>query len=294
MDFAQPASLSIVCLMILSQTLILVKGIPASSLSYNYRTVVERRQFWRVITALFCHIDRSEPWKGTVYIIVNVIGLQFSSMVETEKGSSEYLKGMYVIVLFSALGIIGHCYLISKVSVGVRRLQPLRNLVRSAWYIRGLSSVAVGMLAALPVVRIFWILPRFRVPTVMIPCIYISMVIFVLPRANIVSDFLAVFIGILYGLGYFSWFSNYFFYSLMAWTIVGFILNLKMTSGLAMSWIYIQGDNSWTDLNETPVRTEVVDGRVIFRRLPSPEPARDIANENDNNGDEEEGMRLVG
>ena len=60
--------------------------------------------------------------------------------------------------------------------------------------------------------------------------------------------------------GYFNWFSTYLFVSLLIWTLIGFILSLKLTTELPIPLIYIQDNEEGTDMNEIPVQTEIRNG----------------------------------
>mmetsp|Transcript_35772 Transcript_35772/g.57460 ORF Transcript_35772/g.57460 Transcript_35772/m.57460 type:complete len:261 (+) Transcript_35772:90-872(+) len=260
MDFAQPASLGLICLMILMQAIFTAKGVPASALSYNYRTVWDQWQPWRGLSAMVCHMDRARWWEGGLYMLANTLGLQFSSLLESQIGSLKYLKALYMIVILTVWTVILFCRGIIRISRGVRRMEQTRRLIRSPWQVRGLSCAIIGLLSMLPLVRPIYSVSGMHMSTLTFAALYISLVIWVMPRANLLVDIFAAGVGMLHGLGYFDWFSDYFFFSLVGWTAVAFILSIKMHSGLDIPWIFIETDNRWTDVVEAPVRTEFVDG----------------------------------
>eukprot|EP00466_Bigelowiella_natans_P016462 jgi/Bigna1/72269/fgenesh1_pg.19_\ len=337
MDFAQPASLGLICLMILMQAIFTAKGVPASALSYNYRiclfvetncphvftrmwqAVWDQWQPWRGLSAMVCHMDRARWWEGGLYMLANTLGLQFSSLLESQIGSLKYLKALYMIVILTVWTVILFCRGIIRISRGVRRMEQTRRLIRSPWQVRGLSCAIIGLLSMLPLVRPIYSVSGMHMSTLTFAALYISLVIWVMPRANLLVDIFAAGVGMLHGLvltnrnlfangegarrgvakkkGYFDWFSDYLFFSLVGWTAVAFILSIKMHSGLDIPWIFIETDNRWTDVVEAPVRTEFVDGRVEFHPLP---PEQNNSNRQEENNDllaedggDDEGIALL-
>jgi len=193
-------------------------------------------------------------------MLANTLGLQFSSLLESQIGSLKYLKALYMIVILTVWTVILFCRGIIRISRGVRRMEQTRRLIRSPWQVRGLSCAIIGLLSMLPLVRPIYSVSGMHMSTLTFAALYISLVIWVMPRANLLVDIFAAGVGMLHGLGYFDWFSDYFFFSLVGWTAVAFILSIKMHSGLDIPWIFIETDNRWTDVVEAPVRTEFVDG----------------------------------
>mmetsp|Transcript_23496 Transcript_23496/g.41571 ORF Transcript_23496/g.41571 Transcript_23496/m.41571 type:complete len:270 (-) Transcript_23496:652-1461(-) len=264
---AQPASLSLMGLIVLLQLALTLKRIPAKSVGYNYKSVVEGRQVWRAGCSPLCHNSDGPVWKGMIYAILNAAALLCSALMEAKIGSVKYLKGMYVFVVVSTAGVMFLSHALCKLAQVVRadrRLRAMRRQIRSQWYVCGLSSAICGILAALSIAE-----PDLemggdlKLPSVMILVGYVALSVWVMPRANMAPNILALGSGLLFGQDLLDWFlEDYFIVSMVCWSLVAFIVTLKLTTRLSIPCIYIEQNDQWTDIRERPVRTELVEGYV--------------------------------
>eukprot|EP00467_Chlorarachnion_reptans_P002870 CAMPEP_0114492196 /NCGR_PEP_ID=MMETSP0109-20121206/3418_1 /TAXON_ID=29199 /ORGANISM="Chlorarachnion reptans, Strain CCCM449" /LENGTH=295 /DNA_ID=CAMNT_0001669007 /DNA_START=40 /DNA_END=927 /DNA_ORIENTATION=- len=284
------ASLSLISVSVCVHVGLMVRRVPLSSVGYNYFTLVERRQAWRGVTAMLSHVDQDAHWKGVVHMVVNILGLLMASSYEYRVGAYEYLKAMFIVSFASTTNIAFCCYWIIRLSRSSRRLTRLRNNIRGSWYICGLSSGICGILSAASMK--YDLITEIQIPPFMMLLSYISLGMWFMPKANFAAYSSGMFFGIIGGLGGFEWITAYFFFSLIGWTLVLLIVSLKMTTRFPVPCIRIYTEDQWTELQESAVRTEIVDGQVVF--APEVQIEEDARNENmDAALVEDEQIRLV-
>mmetsp|Transcript_2384 Transcript_2384/g.4503 ORF Transcript_2384/g.4503 Transcript_2384/m.4503 type:complete len:312 (-) Transcript_2384:108-1043(-) len=272
-----PATLSLVGVIVLVQVVLTIKRIPLSSVGLNYQTAVQRKQAWRGVTAAFCHSDEDASWKGVVHMLINALALVSASLVENKIGSFEFAKSIYLLLLFSTGNILLVCSLVKVVSQLNPAFERFSDLVVSPWYVTGMSGAIWGLFVMMSILVPYY---EDTLPTLIIPVIYIVTVACFMPRANVFAIVSGGLFGTALAYGGFTWVSPYFFLSLLFWTLVGFVINLKMYSTLRLSCIRIETQEDWSNLREVPVPSEIVDGRVVFDETVS---ARDFTNVDEGN-----------
>ncbi|GAB5372980.1 hypothetical protein AAMO2058_001710900 [Amorphochlora amoebiformis] len=279
-ELVQPATLSVVGLILGVQAVLAIKRVPLSSVGLNYLAVADRLQAWRMLTSALTHVDHIFCWRAGAYVFVNVVGLLCSAYLESQIGPVEYLKGLYLIMVLSNLLVLGMCYVIERSTTRARltRLRVIREHIRSQWYICGMSSGVLGLLTAMmahdDTIQIFGKQMLSFFPVIG----YLPLAFLLAPRANLATNICGMPLGYMLGKGYFEWISRGFWFSLLFWTFVGFVINIKMRSRCHLPWIKIHTQHRWSDMNEVPVRTTILDGHVIFDERAMDRHARDVHN----------------
>lgn len=260
----QPATLILALLVPLVHVLLMLKGCRLSSLGYNYQSVVERGQAWRLATAGLCHLDERWWWIGVVHVSVNWAAIVLLGAVEAELGTITYVKGLVISLVGASACALLLCRGATRMSRLVGGFRRIAALARAAWWASGLSAGLLGLSMVLAIrlgeLRMF----GTSIPTYPMPYFYLVLVFWFMPRGNVVPTLLAMPIGVLFAGGAFVWVSNYLFFSMLGWAMVGVLISLKLNSNIPLGFIRIDDSGQWTELTERPVRTFMVDGRVRF------------------------------
>ena len=192
----------------------------ASFVSLSYKTVVNQREYWRVLFAWLTH-DEAMHWS------FNVLAIWAHRDLERYYGSWQYAK-----LTFLLFGLSNAIYLFI-----INRLT--RSSPESSSFLQGLQSLEclgyTGVILGWTVVQaslphyqvdpIIYLLGILPLPVDAAPVILLVIVQVLLWNSSVLNHMSGLISGYLLANGMFDWFTEYYYVCAMQWIVVAFILS---------------------------------------------------------------------
>lgn len=190
--------------------------------STSYHKVVNERQYYRIITATFCHLN-------FLHLVFNMGSLYTVGVLESALGSYYYFHRTILLIFLSEAIWMLITYVL------VKRFNMERFATSSAV---GYSGVIFGWMTILQLYQPSFAipLPGLNIPITFAPFISLVITQMLVPQASFLGHLSGIFAGYLIGFGLFDWFNGYWFFTSLAYAIAIVLLSLKANGNLS-SWL---------------------------------------------------------
>jgi membrane associated rhomboid family serine protease len=209
---AQPLTCAVVAVCTAVYAVMWNRRLGYEDVSTSYRRVVGERQFYRVVSATFCHLN-------LMHLVFNMYGLFTLGVVEAVRGSYYYLQYTVLLILLSEALFLGCVHVLAVTGLCGRRWPRLvdSSAVGYSGVLYGWMTLAQQASAsfAIPLPLVGISLPLSVAP-------FVSLVInqLLIPQASLLGHLGGLLAGLLVSWGGMDWFTSsaYWF-----WTTVGYV-----------------------------------------------------------------------
>ncbi|XP_062207750.1 RHOMBOID-like protein 13 [Phragmites australis] len=227
----KPASSSVIGICSLIWFFIQKRSIGYADVGLSYETVVEGGQYWRIITSAFSHIS-------VVHLVFNMSALWSLGVVEQlghiGLGVEYYLHYTLVLVVLSGLLVLGFYHMM------IQRFKV--EYFRRATAV-GYSCVVFGWMTILAAKQPSSKLNIFGVLSLPISFAPFESLIFtsiMVPQASFIGHFSGIIVGYSIAWGLIHGMNNYWAITMLGWIALVFVLSLKRTGSMELSFIEIE------------------------------------------------------
>lgn len=216
----------------------------------SYEKVVNKREWWRLITAAYTHL-------GILHLVFNMMATWNLSSLERAFGTLEFCKQLFVLVI----GQEALCTALYWVMIKRFRRSQYKKQEHA-----GYSGVIFGQFAIVAVVfQSPYAIMGIQVPAMLSPFVALFITQLILWRASFLCHLSGLIIGYLIAfsikLGTFGWFSDYLFYCAFSWFVIILLWSLKSTTSFPLPCIKIGS-------HAVAPRIRMVNGAVVHDPTP--------------------------
>ena len=229
-----PVSLVVIVVCIVVCYVLNKKAIPANLVADNPVQVLEKKEYWRIVTGAFSHYS-------LLHIFFNVSSLW--SLIDLERfvGSVNYMIYFTILLIFSSL---------------IDNFIRLKFMTDSNPYSVGISAVLFGLMTYMATINNYMTFFGFQIPWSAMPfisCIFTSVFI---PGASFIGHLSGIFAGYLISWHLFDWFTPKLYFNLLPWIVIFFALSYKRSH--RNQWM-------WLSISRTPPPTQTrMEGGVLI------------------------------
>jgi len=182
----------------------------------SFRKVVLERQFYRVITATFTHLN-------LLHLVFNMASLYSIGAVETARGSYWYLQYTVLLIWTSEAVWMGITYLLLRFG---------RSAAMADSSAVGYSGVLFGWMTLVSIVQpgMGISFMGFSVPMAIAPWVSLVITQIIMPQASFMGHLSGIIAGYAAGWGLFAWLTDYWLWTSTAILCVVALLSLKANS----------------------------------------------------------------
>jgi membrane associated rhomboid family serine protease len=189
------------------------------NISTSFRKVVLERQYYRVITATFSHLN-------FFHLAFNMESLNSLGRLEDEFGTYWYAVQTVLLIFVGHVSWMGMTYLLVRFGGAARARMKETSAV-------GYSGVLFGWLALESVLwpeSTFIFLRFIPVPGILAPWVALVITHLIIPNASFLGHLSGIVAGYLIGAGGFSWIGPFWLWSAVALLCLIMLLSLKPTN----------------------------------------------------------------
>lgn len=227
----KPASSSVIGICSLIWWLIQKRGIGYADVGLSYEAAVDSGQYWRVITSAFSHVS-------VVHLVFNMSALWSLGAVEQlgqiGLGVEYYLHYTLVLVVLSGLLVLGFYH----VMIQRFKVEYFRRVTAV-----GYSCVVFGWMTILAAKQPSSKLNIFGVLSLPISFAPFESLIFtsiMVPQASFIGHLSGIIVGYSIAWGLVHGMNNYWAVTMLGWTALVFVLSLKRTGSMELSFIEME------------------------------------------------------
>ncbi|KAH3762406.1 rhomboid protein [Pelomyxa schiedti] len=191
----------------------LAKSVPVHSVALSYESVVEKFEFWRVVSGSLSHA-------GVLHVAFNVSSLWALAAVEPILGHLTYLRVSFFL-LFSSISLTMLCYHVMIFRYGWEHYRT-GLAVGYSCVVFGIMTIAHQMHPA-GALMLFGL----RIPFSLLPLGSLILTTILIPQASFIGHTSGLILGYMYSFGFFRWFDTGTFFLSLSWCTIAGLWTLK-------------------------------------------------------------------
>lgn len=200
--------------------------LPFDAVSTSYEAVILRKEYWRVFTAAFSHLD-------IMHLVFNMASLWSCGQMEALFGSVFYLRTtLLLLFLSSAISNAIFHFLIFRIG---QRNYATRQAVGYSCVVFGWMTIMAQLQPSMDIPLPFGI----SLPVSFAPFMSLFITQLIVRRASFLGHLSGIFAGLLIAWGMFQWVSPYWLLTSMIHVVLAVLVSLKRTTTLSLPWVQV-------------------------------------------------------